>query len=79
MPIAYISASFLGACATIAVLSPHGWLTALLCAPAGASVLALIVAAIAAAGAMGKQPERPAHRVAIVEGRRVTQAHSRPR
>jgi hypothetical protein len=44
MIIVYLVASLLGAVTTMAVLSPQGWLLALMCAPFGASALPLILA-----------------------------------
>jgi hypothetical protein len=45
MVIVYLVASLLGAVTTVMVLSPQGWLLALMCAPFGASALTLILAA----------------------------------
>lgn len=58
MAIPYIFASLLGACATLAVLVPYGWLTAVLCAPAGGSMFALAFAVVAFLRATGRQRDR---------------------
>ena len=46
MVIMYIFASLLGALTTFTVLSSHGWLVALLCAPMGGSAFAVAVAVL---------------------------------
>lgn len=48
MVIVLMLASLVGGFATLVVLSPYGWLTALACAPLGGSGLTLIVVLVAA-------------------------------
>jgi hypothetical protein len=48
MIILYMCASFAGAGATIVALWSYSWTLALLCAPLGASALALIIAVLVA-------------------------------
>ena len=46
MVIVYLFASLVGALTTFTLLSSHGWLVALLCAPLGGSALTLMIAVL---------------------------------